>query len=807
MKYFFTAFAAIIPLAFSAPVELSRDGSPLLPVVVAPEASEEIRNLAAELAQALEKITGGKFSIESRDGKRGILVGTSEEFPGHLPEPNLSPSLSREDYVLKSEADRLLLIGRTPLAVQNAVWDLLYRIGFRQYFPGNKWEIWPKIPSLAVEVNAVESPDYFMRRLRVGVTSWQENRAAEEEWKRRNRMISGFTLASGHVYNSIVSRYQEFFNNHPGAYAGSEREPKLDASRKDVLDIVGKYVLRELEIRPDRDSISLEPSDGGGWREDSPLGSPSNQAITLANHAAKTLRDAGLQRKIGLCAYNMHSPPPTIAVDPDVIVSVATSFIKGGYTAESLMEKWHAKGVEIGVREYIGIFGNGLPGYARATDPNYIARTISGFYDLGARYWNSEAHDVWGVHGLGYFLAARLLWDTKEAENMDALMEEFFTRSFGNSAPVMKRLFQTCLLKSKSSLLSEDLIGRMYRLLDEAFRQDNPPEVVARIEDFVLYARYVELMFHFQNNTGAAKKEVYDEILKLAQGNFDSFMFSRWTIFREFPGRAFRIKKGDIGQWMREPLAAARPLSSQELRQIVSDGIKNNPLLDFESITFSQELVPYPSADSRKGKTSTILLRGVNRIYLFGSEFEFIVAGGMAYTNRGNVELRLFSDEHPLLDEPVDSAMIEPDKRSRRVKLSSPYNGAHRLEISDGSGGTRVSWPAGQKAALPVSPEEGTKFHGWYEMAFFVPSGTGVVGGYSDNRSGKIVTGGGRVVFDFADMTGEGYFSVKVPEGEDNTCWSIQDMRGRKLLLTVPPYMARSVDELLIPQELQPKDP
>jgi len=796
---------------FAAPVHLSGDGAPQMAIVVAPNASAEVRSLAIELSQALKTITGAEFSIQAQDGEQGIVIGTSEEWPGHLPKPaeGLSPLLAREDYLLKSEPHRLLIIGRTPLAVQNAVWDLLYRIGFRQYLPGKKWEMWPADPNLAVDLDVAESPDYFTRRLRVGATTWPENRKAVEEWKRRNRMISGFSLSSGHVYGRIVSQNREFFDKNPGTYTGPQRDPKLDASQQAVLDIVGTYVLKEMEKDPNRDSISMEPSDGGDWPEHSRLGSPSNQAVTLANYAAQILRTNYPGRKVGIYAYNLHSPPPDINVEPDVIVGVATSFIKGGYTADFLMEKWHEKGAEIGVREYLGVaaWDFGLPGRARASDLDYIGRTLSQFHERGARYWDSEVSEAWGVYGLGYFLAARALWNTKEADNRDALADEFFARSFGNSASIMKQLFQKCLLKSGNPMLSEDLIGRMYRLLDEALMLDNPPEVTARIEDFVLYARYVELMFRYQNSEGTSKRSVFDELVKLVQGNFSSFMFDRWTIFREIPGRVFRVKKSEILAWMKDAMDAAKPLDTQSMRKIVADGIKNNPLLDFESVAFSKDLKPYRTSSPGKGKAAAILLRGVNNIYLFAeqenSQFEFIIEAGMVYDNRGAVDVRLFSDQHAILDEAVASVKIEPNKFSQRVKLSSPYKGVHRLEISDGSGGTKVQWPAGQRAVFPASAEESTTFYSDHAMVFFVPKGSKIVGGYTNNRAGKIVTNRGNTVFDFSDMKGPGYFSVEVPKGADNACWSIQGVQGRKLLLTTPPYLARSEDELLIPREAQ----
>lgn len=804
-------------LAFSEAVDLARDGKPLLSIIVSEKASDEVYALAQELAQALKTITGGEFAIEKQPGAHGIILGTSEEWPGYLPETpkETSPLLCREDYLLRAESGRLMLIGRTPLAVQNALWDFLYRTGFRQYFPGRKWEMWQTAPSLSMEVDAVESPAYFTRRLRVGSTTWPENVKAVEEWKRRNRMVSGFRLSSGHVYGRIIARFPDFFTENPGSITGTGSEQKLDASQESIREIVGQYALQEMRTSPAPDSISLEPSDGGGWREDSPLGSPSNQAVTLANHAAQILREAYPGRKVGIYAYNLHSPPPDIAVDSDVIVGVATSFIKNGYTATSLMQKWRAKGAGIGVREYLGVsaWDFGLPGRSRASDIDYVTRTIPEFHKLGARYWDSEVTEAWGVHGLGHFLAARFLWDTREASNKEALFGEFLQRSFGRSAEPMRELFETCLLKTGKPILSNDLIGRMYRLLDKALQAENSPEVTARIFDFVLYTRYVELMFQYQNCTGPAKRSAFDELVILVQGNSDSFMFDRWTIFREIPGRVFRIKKNDIMRWMQPALEKAKPLGEEELRGLVAGGIVNNPLLDFKSLSFSNELVPFPSVDSGKGKVKSrpILLRGNSVIYLFAERekgvFEFTMEGGVIYRNRGPVEVRLFSDQHPLLDEPVTTATIEPDRHPHRIVLSSPYSGKHRLEISDGSGGVNVQWPDGQRAVLPISSEEGTTLYGTYTMTFFVPKGTKSVSGYTSNQSGRVVTGGGKVIYDFSVMNGPGYFSIDVPEGKANACWSFQGVKGRRLLMTVPTYLARFPDELMIPRETQTKEP
>ena len=48
---------------------------------------------------------------------------------------------NREEYCLRSSASGLWLLGATDLAVQHAVWDCLFRLGHRQFFPERhgKW--------------------------------------------------------------------------------------------------------------------------------------------------------------------------------------------------------------------------------------------------------------------------------------------------------------------------------------------------------------------------------------------------------------------------------------------------------------------------------------------------------------------------------------------------------------------------------------------------------------------------------------------------------------------------------------------
>jgi len=96
----------------------------------------------------------------------------------------------------------------------------------------------------------------------------------------------------------------------------------------------------------------------------------------------------------------------------------------------------------------------------------------------------------------------------------------------------------------------------------------------------------------------------------------------------------------------------------------------------------------------------------------------------------------------------------------------------------------------------------------FWSLYFYVPEGTEIVGGFSSGRQrGAILDGDGNEVFNFREeMDDEGYFHVQVPEGQDGRLWKFHRCMGRRALLTVPPYMARSAGELLLPREVVEAD-
>src|SRR6187401_1106664 len=110
--------------AFAAPaIPLADGGKALQPIVISANASDATKAVAAELADYLGRISGAKFEVQAGDGSRGIVLGTIAEFPN----PSLAPALEvrntydgREAFAIRSEEQRVLLIGATDLGASHA---------------------------------------------------------------------------------------------------------------------------------------------------------------------------------------------------------------------------------------------------------------------------------------------------------------------------------------------------------------------------------------------------------------------------------------------------------------------------------------------------------------------------------------------------------------------------------------------------------------------------------------------------------------------------------------------------------------
>jgi hypothetical protein len=804
--------------------ELSSGGKAAMSVRVGADASPAVRAAAADLANMLGRLSGAEFTVETGDGSRGIVIGRPQDF-ARLPFAVTfgTGPFEREDYVLRSAPGALHLIGAGDPAVSHAAWDLLHRLGYRQFFPGATWEVLPKPRDLSIAVDVRESPSFRARRIWYNWGLWGYNDVPYREWCIRNRMVKGFDLQSGHSYEAIIAANRKEFDAHPQYFSLVRGERKTKGgdlkfciSNPDLRKLVADHAARAVKANPALDSLSMDPSDGDNWCECGPcaaLGSVSDRVLTLANEAARAINDAGVGPKyVGTYAYNRHSAPPAVQAHPNVIVSATTAFIGGGFTFDQVVDGWKARGATIGVYDYLSVvdWDWNLPRGAKGARPSAVADSIARFHAQGARFYDAESGDCWGPCGLGYYVASRVLWDVGQAAKREAIVEDFLDRAFGAAREPMREFYRL-MTEDRQRRPPSDLLGRLYRQLDQARRATEDPAVLARLADLVLYVRHAEL-YSAHAAGGGGVEPVARHAYRI-----------RKTMMVHSYGLWSRLISQKAALTPDHPLKDDRPFAPEEVDKILADGIAKNQPVDpgFVGVEYSRTLVPavarlklpdappgsFPTAPQDRQQYYLWIPEGAGRL-------DLKVSVKKVWANR-MPKLSLYSPKEVTLNAVAEDASCKPDGKVNEITLKTTHGGLHRLETVDGGDHTLVQWPDD----VPVTVESGVEsphatshFRGPWSMYVYVPKGTKVVGGWASRianwaprASGKLLDADGREVHDFGKVE-EGWFKVPVPEGQDGRLWKFENSQGQRLLMTVPPYLARRPRDLLLPVEVVEAD-
>ena len=830
--------AAVVPLHGTEPqaVEIACDGKALMPVIVADGASERVRQAAGNLSSYLGRITGGSFEAKTGDGRSGIVVGLPAQFAspplnGQWAKPKIA---AREDYLIRTHAQGVWLLGATELAVEHAVWDFLYRLGHRQFFPGERWEIVPRQRDLSVAVDARESPAYRSRRIWYGFGPWDYAVKPYADWCAKNRAVAGLELHSGHSYGGIVSANRKEFEQHPEYYALLDgqrkvaREPKFCISNPGLRQLVVRHTLARFEKDPALDSVSLDPSDGGGWCECetcAKLGSGSDRVVLLANEAAAAVNAKFPEKFIGIYAYNFHSPPPAIRVHPNVIVSIATAFIKGGLTLDELIAGWSRQGATLGIREYYSVntWDRDMPAQARGGNSDYLRRTIPEFHAKGARFLSAESSDNWGPNGLGYYLSARMLWDVREAQRVEELTDDFLARAFGPAKEPMREFYRQ-LDGAKPHLVADDQFGRMFRALEEARTLAKTPDIRGRIDDLVLYACYASLHHRYSIAKGVARQQAFEALIRHTYRMRTTMLVHSKALYRDLIARDKTVKLPADAAWNvpegRNPWKSSAPFSENEITGYIAEGVRSHPLtqLDFQPVEFSADLVPaaailkfpdLPASELGPGRNVQTFFAFIEKA---PAEIELQVTGGLIahYRDRGNVRIGLWKvggasqtgERETLVS--IDCS-VPPDGVEHTVKLVVREPGLHKITVSDGGDRTQVKWKTGQPVVVPstLAAPMNEHYSSW-TLYFYVPRETKAIGLFGGGH-GEVRDSQDRPHF-WLNGRAPGFYAVPVPQGEDGKVWRIRYGQGSIRLLTVPPYFARSPRELLLPADVVKAD-
>lgn len=540
--------AASQPL--SGCVVLASAGQAQLPVILHPDASTTLQDLAAELTNFLGRITGGTFPIvRSNDNTTaGIVVGTIDQWPGTpIPPADLAITNQfdgRRAFAIRClrNPPRLMLIGATELAAQHAVFRFLEEVGCRWFFPGKNWEIIPSLPTLAVNTNITERPAFLNNLAGCGPFRDPCNRADGQRskrecdaWLRRNRLGQSVKGSCGHAWQAIISTRQSEFDAHPEYYAwvvtnramyeqmgyphGGERKgPQIEVGNSNVLELAVRYTTNVFARSPGLDMVSLGQSDGAGFSE-SPealaLGLTNNvsqQVFALANHVARALRQmpAYSNKWVAALAYGPSSIPPSFPLEPNVVVYRTRGYTYGRYNGYELLEMWPKVCKNMAIYEYYDCWPwcRAVLPECKLLNPADLQAWLIYYAEKGYRQILPEHVNESGMSGLGFYLYTQWTWNPQA--DREALLSDFYQKAFGPAATVMRRYYERIdcqyysdmAKRNDFTLFGKDTLAQCYRDLDLASKlAGEDPAVLARLDDLKIYLHYNALWWKLRRAT------------------------------------------------------------------------------------------------------------------------------------------------------------------------------------------------------------------------------------------------------------------------------------------------------------------
>jgi hypothetical protein len=390
----------------------------------------------------------------------------------------------------------------------NAVYEFLRMQGVRWYLPDPLGEIVPKTRTIELpRMNKTVRPDFALRFLYQYGRRFAHEGATRDEilWQLRlglNEAPDVIGLAEpAHGINDVHCR-DEVKQAHPEYFAlfGGKRDTETFGAGRPCLSSEG---LLQANVRYARavfdifhaPMVSVMPQDGyvnlcqcdlckgkdtpeRGWD-----GQISDYVWDYVNRVARELYKTHPDRKISCFAYGAYQLPP-LKIDrlsPNVVVGICQAR-RDFYNPEKrqhfadLRKAWLDKLPEgdkqLIIYDYY-LHTNpantyyGMPVFF----PHTIAEDLRSLKGISIGEFIEVYREVHGIHSLGVdglnlYVTSRLWWDADQ--DVDALLEEYYTKFYGPAREEMKAFVSYCEANWMDLLKSPEKIDQVFALLGKA---------------------------------------------------------------------------------------------------------------------------------------------------------------------------------------------------------------------------------------------------------------------------------------------------------------------------------------------------
>lgn len=805
-------------------------------IVLPEKAGTGLKASADDLAACLKQMTGLAFEVatEAPAGAESIqlVYSTSPSVP-----PDLAARFTtqgREPFWIRTDGDRRMwIVANADDGLSHGIYYYLDQLGWRWYFPTDTWTIAPpkRAAGIAVNLHLFVAPAFKMRNFfgtggfggKLPIDPKMQFQEKWDTWKRRNRFGGEFRIA-GHSGEAFNLAHKDVLLQHPEYFAtvNGQRTPygptaKLDPTNDEAVKLYVEDRVKTLRkaVQTDPNSassfaVSVEPSDGGGHCN-SPeclekIGGPSEQVFYIANAVAKAVAAEMPGRNVSLYAYNEHAAVPKIPLEPNVYVSlIPYGFQRTGLTPEEFIEAWSKKVKRMSIYDYWSIpdWTSNLPSYSYLTT---IPDRIRLWHSKGVEGVSNESTYSSGALGIGCYLAGRLFWDPKVDDK--AVLAEFYTRSFGPAAPSMKRMLERW---STDFLLSKHELGLSYRDLVEAYQlADGDPAITARLDDYGRYLHYIRLWYEYQSARGAEpRREATLALLRHIWNVYDTTMVQSFRMAQLITNRYAKDPELVAMYDGKNPQAAGwqqvKPLTHDDVANLVVDGAARYKPLDFEQRSFSNRYVVLPGSTAPKADPAKIpTMAFSNSVYFTVVTPPDMKQLHLQITAPKPIRLFLRDDKGQKITEvPVGPAPA--GQQFNDVALNIPKPGLYRIQVQSPKMNFSMQPPAG----LPLVMHSFLNSQGapLPRMYFYVPKNLKTVAMYLEyHLLPKIYDPDGKLVqptADAEDSVAGKMVTFTVPPGQDGKIWSFGEVRAPRAMqmLNVPHAFAFYPDALLVPDD------
>lgn len=833
------------PMAIAAEskVLIAEGGEARLPIVISPKSSADLRKTAAELASVLERMTGASFLIEESSEVKGITVGTLKDFPA----PGLEESLAIRDgydgieaFAIETDKDTIRLLGQTDLGVSHAVFRFLDLLGCRWYFPGSVWEILPRKKDLSFGGRLISRPAIWTRDIWFGRTAqrWEPGDPNGTDlfnfWKRANLLGQSLKVNVSHRWHALPKEFPEEFAQHPEYFAlaqGKREGPQLCVTNPGLQNLVVESVARYFAKNPSADMASLDPADWPDWctcPDCQKLGHQSNQAFYLANLVAKKLQKSHPGKFVGLLAYSWHSDAPPFVLEPNVYVQLTAGMNASKFTFEELFKLWGEKCAHLGIYEYYSYWQMDramLPGTGVSNQLDELRPRMQKFVSNKVNSISAQAANCWGVNGLGYYLAARLMWDP--TADVDALKKEFYENAFGPAAKVMARYYERLNL-SHNPLPGAGLLRSSLDDLEAAVAlAASRPDVQARLQALQESLVYNALGLKVAASATKAEEKIDTlEWFTWAYRTRNNYM-NDWITFRSAVGRP-SSEKFEEPDWFwrnttktpeRNPWRVDVPVTTEELNRRLAELKRDlGPPLPEDSGRTEEKYVLIRSGLPSTGevtlgfrKSASFLLasRKGEPLQFEVEKIDTLVRLGEGVA--GFVATRDISIEAPdaayaLTDgdgKEIQRGRLSAGRHDLALEVSGP--GVYRFDFTDDRDEWRVRFPANLPNALIFQRGKTCRPEKLPVSFFSIPAGTSALNLYGQAGGTLTVNDSqGTVVFD--DKIVGGSLQLPVAETEAAQVWSLSGKIQNLWFFDVPTVLSPNPEFLFVPAPMAKAD-